>query len=110
MGRAENMVHSDDIEGLRQLHDAEEKKETWKDYAKLNRELDKEMVHVRKELIYATVAEHNLALKMKYDLDKYFKNGVYDKSEGIYYMWRELAFFVGMVSLMIWLFNSGNTL
>ena len=104
------MVHSDDIEGLRQLHDAEEKKETWKDYAKLNRELDKEMVHVRKELIYATVAEHNLALKMKYDLDKYFKNGVYDKSEGIYYMWRELAFFVGMVSLMIWLFNSGNTL
>ena len=82
MGRAENMVHSDDIEGLRQLHDAEEKKETWKDYAKLNRELDKEMVHVRKELIYATVAEHNLALKMKYDLDKYFKNGSYDKSMG----------------------------
>ena len=98
MGRAENMVHSDDIEGLRQLHDAEEKKETWKDYAKLNRELDKEMVHVRKELIYATVAEHNLALKMKYDLDKYFYNGEYEA--GNFYMVRNLMFYYAIFMMV----------
>ena len=76
------MVHSDDIEGLRQLRDTEENKATWKRYAKLNKAIDKEMVHVKESTEYTTATQHNLALKMKYDLDKYFKNGSYDKSMG----------------------------
>lgn len=90
------MTHSDDIEGLRQLHDAEEKKETWKDYAKLNKEIDIEMAHLRDHTFNGTVAEHNLSLKMKYDLDKYFKNGVYDTSS--FYLLRNTVFY-----LVVWL-------
>jgi hypothetical protein len=90
------MVHSDDIEGLRQLHDTEEKKETWKDYAKLNREMDKEMAHLRQHTFDGTITEHNLSLKMKYDLDKYFKNGVYDTSS--FYLLRNTVFY-----LAVWL-------
>tara|TARA_Y100000310_G_C20424051_1_gene688112 strand:+ start:481 stop:795 length:315 start_codon:yes stop_codon:yes gene_type:complete len=101
------MTHRDDIEGLRQLHDAEEKKETWKDYAKLNKEMDKEMAQLRKDTFNGTVGEHNLSLKMKYDLDKYFYNGEYTEA-GTFYMIRNLIFYYVLFMAVVIISSIGS--
>ena len=73
------MTDSDDIEALRQLHDAEEKKAIWKEYAKLNREIrESEKELYSRQPHYAsnvTTGEHNRMLKVKYGLNQYFDNG-----------------------------------
>jgi hypothetical protein len=73
------MTHSDDIEGLRRLHDTEEKADQWKEYAKLNREIrEMEQKLYSRQPHYAssvTAGEHNRMLKVKYGLNQYFDNG-----------------------------------
>ena len=98
------MTYSDDSDDMRRLLRQEEKKAIWKEYAKGKKELRKGMLIARLNAykmrkhtpIDDTPTMHNLGLKMRYDLDKYFQNGFYDRTMNNKFMLRNAIFYLGI--------------